>query len=146
MVSPLIDAITRNKGRSELRRWLFDNYDELAPMLLAPRAPWVALAKTAAQANVKPKGAAHYSRQAMRDAWERVKRDKAAGRPVAHPVTQPARLPEAAPVPSAPPKTAQGISDERRDSVARSVDFEPADETDAARLIAPRRRKPAPEG
>jgi hypothetical protein len=73
---------TRVESRSWLYRWLYANYAELAPVLNGRRPPWAALARTIAANSGwdgKPSGP---SRQAVLDAWRRVRADRTkAGKP-----------------------------------------------------------------
>ncbi len=89
------NALTHGRGRTGLPKWLFDHYDELAPALSKPRAPWTALAKTAAENGLKRIDGKPFSRQALRHAWKALERAKA-------------ELPKA-PVPSVPPERPKAV-------------------------------------
>jgi hypothetical protein len=84
-------------GRSEIYRWLWQHYDELAAVLNAPRAPWSALSRAIRESGNWSAGSSGPTRQAVRDAWLRVERTKQQQRPktpkpasVAYPRPQPA--------------------------------------------------------
>jgi hypothetical protein len=84
MAKDLLDALRRNalKSRSGLREWLFDHYEELKPVMSKPRAPWLALAQTAADNGYRKADGKPYSRQTLREAWKAVEADDTA-RPAA---------------------------------------------------------------
>lgn len=62
----------RLERRSPLFRWLYENHDELAPVLNRTRPPWAATAVTFARS----KGGKVVSRQAVKMAWPLVKAAK----------------------------------------------------------------------
>ncbi|MGD0108120.1 MAG: hypothetical protein ABSC06_29415 [Rhodopila sp.] len=68
----------RLDGRSWLYRWLYTHHAELAPVLNGLRPPWVALARTIRNDPEWTGNEAGPSRQAVRDTWLRVEKDKAA--------------------------------------------------------------------
>jgi hypothetical protein len=87
-------------GRSEIYRWLWQHYDELAAVLNAPRAPWSALSRAIRESGNWSATSSGPTRQAVRDAWLRVERTKQQQRPrtpkpapVAHPRPQPPPIP-----------------------------------------------------
>ena len=51
-ISRLLEQHVR-EGRSAVRRWLEQNYDEIQPLLAVGRRPWTALAKTAAVSGLR---------------------------------------------------------------------------------------------
>ena len=112
----LISALARNRlGRSGLAQWLRANYATLSPTMNAPRAPWVALARTAAERGLTIDGRP-YTRQAVREAWKRVDRDMAAHRSQSPgPVATPVRAMASPPPPTIPATPLpEGTADERR--------------------------------
>ena len=60
------------EGRSEVRRWLEENYDEIQPLLAVGRRPWTALAKTAAVSGLRG-----LRPPTLRKAWERLEEARA---------------------------------------------------------------------
>lgn len=63
----------RLERRSALYRWLYKNYEELAPVLNATRPPWSATAVAFARS----KGGKTVTRQAVRETWPKVVASKA---------------------------------------------------------------------
>jgi hypothetical protein len=62
-------------ARSPLRKWLFENRDEIAAVLAAQARPgWQALAATAAQNGVRDKNGNSPSAGAVRWAWRAIER------------------------------------------------------------------------
>jgi hypothetical protein len=113
----LIQALARNRrgGQSGLARWLYKNHATLGPTMNAPRAPWTALARTAAERGLTFNGQP-YSRQAVREAWKRVDRDMARIQ-LPGPVATPVRAIVSPPSPTIPvPPLPNGTADERRRS------------------------------
>ena len=121
MAEDLIAAIARNrKWSGHLRGWLLEHYDELLPVLSVARPPWASLARTAAEHGIKPENAPHYSRQAVRDAWLRLKQTRVASEPEAPILPLASRRGREASVPPPPvvvnapkPTTPEGTSDEQ---------------------------------
>jgi hypothetical protein len=110
MAQDVLSSLRRNafRGRTGLRGWLFDHFEELKPAMSGKRPPWSALALTAAQAGHKKDGQP-YSRQTIREAWKALEvqmarsgptQQRAAvrpsvGAPVAPPAAKPATDPSA---------------------------------------------------
>jgi hypothetical protein len=136
----LISALARNRlGRSGLAQWLRDNYATLSPTMNAPRAPWIALARTAAERGLTSNGRP-YTRQAVREAWLRVDRAMAA-QPLA-PAAAPVRAIGDPPTIPAPP-VSQGTADERRRGHSFRQWNPATTDDDIARLVGKPKPKPA---
>jgi hypothetical protein len=76
-ISRLLEQHVR-EGRSAVRRWLEQNYDEIQPLLAVGRRPWTALAKTAAVS-----GLPGLRPPTLRKAWERLEEARAKLAPAA---------------------------------------------------------------
>ena len=74
------------EGRSEVRRWLEEHYDEIQPLLAVGRRPWTALAKTAAESGLRG-----LRPPTLRKAWERLEEARAKLAPAAAAATSPGR-------------------------------------------------------
>ena len=62
-------------GASPLRRWLFENRDEIAPLMAGPRPRWAALSKTLIAAGIADANGNPPNRHAVRKAWQKIEHD-----------------------------------------------------------------------
>jgi len=94
-------AEIRMKSRTALYRWLWENRDEIAPMVSGKRAPWTALAKLAADSGIRTGRDTLPTKQMVHRTWQAVRRDLADMGATSQPTpAQPVAVPRAAPPPA----------------------------------------------